>query len=611
MADDVWAARLAAGPGGEPVPAGAMGRTSPYRLLTRLVEDGRGGVYVGGGTDGLAVLRLLRPAWLDEPDGGVPGLVRSLAAARRLPPDCEVGRVDDALLSGAECYVVSAFVSGPSLHDLVAERGALPPSLVADVAESCLNGLVLLHEAGLTHGAVEPRTMVVGPDGARLVGVALLPDAPGRQPAPNGAATRSDDARTTSLAAAQEGDLRGWAAALAFAATAHPGFLDLVDPTTAATTDLDPLAELLWDRLPARLARLFWACAVLGPADGVTARRLLELLRRHEFDRRLFTTLKARPRPTAETGPTTETGSPIDTARTTERPVPVPVPRADAVLPRPEVAEVVREQPDAAEVAEAPGPGPRRRRVALGAGALGLAGALVGAVALHSAVADPGGERPGVRSAAHADRASPPGPAPTVLAESYPSSSRTAVPVPSTATATPTTHVVPSRSGRAATSTSGRAAPPPQTPPQTPSQTPSSTASAAPVSRRTLTPTATGDAGATSDGRTVPQPDTERFRRCGARFDVVEVWPGGFKAQITVSAGEAPLDGWVVAWRPVPGQRLREGWRADFAVSGGYVVARSLDYDSSVPAGASTTFGVVVDADQPRPPDLMACLAPR
>lgn len=71
----------------------------------------------------------------------------------------------------------------------------------------------------------------------------------------------------------------------------------------------------------------------------------------------------------------------------------------------------------------------------------------------------------------------------------------------------------------------------------------------------------------------------------------MEVWSDAFLAEITVTAGDAPVNGWVVAWKPAHGQTIRRAWRALFARSGRYVVSRSLDYNSSLPPGASTSIG--------------------
>jgi hypothetical protein len=77
---------------------------------------------------------------------------------------------------------------------------------------------------------------------------------------------------------------------------------------------------------------------------------------------------------------------------------------------------------------------------------------------------------------------------------------------------------------------------------------------------------------------------------CSARYDLVNQWPDGFQATITVTTSAA-LDSWRVAWSYEDGQRVDQMWDASVAQRGSRVTATAADYNRSVPAGGHLTFG--------------------
>lgn len=79
---------------------------------------------------------------------------------------------------------------------------------------------------------------------------------------------------------------------------------------------------------------------------------------------------------------------------------------------------------------------------------------------------------------------------------------------------------------------------------------------------------------------------------CMAVYTVANFWPGGYQAQITVTAGALPIDGWRVSWTMPDGQTIGNMWGATPTTDGPSVTAASMSWNSELPAGASTTFGV-------------------
>ncbi|MGH3259464.1 MAG: GH12 family glycosyl hydrolase domain-containing protein [Streptosporangiaceae bacterium] len=78
---------------------------------------------------------------------------------------------------------------------------------------------------------------------------------------------------------------------------------------------------------------------------------------------------------------------------------------------------------------------------------------------------------------------------------------------------------------------------------------------------------------------------------CTASYAITETWPGGFQAQVTVTAGASALSSWSVGWTFPGNQKLTDIWNASSRQSGESVTASNLFYDGALGAGASTTFG--------------------
>ncbi|MEV1331944.1 glycoside hydrolase family 6 protein [Micromonospora costi] len=109
-------------------------------------------------------------------------------------------------------------------------------------------------------------------------------------------------------------------------------------------------------------------------------------------------------------------------------------------------------------------------------------------------------------------------------------------------------------------------------------------------SRRAL---ALAGAGALVAGGLVTLPVTvaHAATQCEVTYSTND-WPGGFTANITVRNLGDPVNGWTLGWTfPDAGQRVQQGWSAEFSQSGSQVTARSLSYNGTLGTGASTSIG--------------------
>ncbi|KWV30198.1 glycosyl hydrolase family 95 catalytic domain-containing protein [Micromonospora rifamycinica] len=121
------------------------------------------------------------------------------------------------------------------------------------------------------------------------------------------------------------------------------------------------------------------------------------------------------------------------------------------------------------------------------------------------------------------------------------------------------------------------------TPTATPTATPTPTDTPTPVPT-TPTPTPTTPAPTTSP----PAPSGAR-----ATYAVTGSWSGGFQAEVTVTAGATAIRGWTVSWSFANGQTISQIWGGSHTQSGANVTVRNVDYNGSLAAGASTTFGFI------------------
>ncbi|WP_347405370.1 cellulose-binding domain-containing protein [Micromonospora sp. WMMD980] len=100
---------------------------------------------------------------------------------------------------------------------------------------------------------------------------------------------------------------------------------------------------------------------------------------------------------------------------------------------------------------------------------------------------------------------------------------------------------------------------------------------------------------ATPTTSTSPTPTTSSPAPSGARatYAVTGSWSGGFQGEVTVTAGATAIRGWTVSWTFPNGQVINQIWGGSHTQSGANVTVRNVDYNGTLAAGASTTFGFI------------------
>ena len=127
------------------------------------------------------------------------------------------------------------------------------------------------------------------------------------------------------------------------------------------------------------------------------------------------------------------------------------------------------------------------------------------------------------------------------------------------------------------------------------SPTPTTSPTTSPTGSPTSSPTSSPTGGGGSSG-------------CTVTYAITGSWPGGFQAQATVNAGSSALTGWKVGWTFPAVETINNLWNGSYTQSGENVSVTNANYNGSVPAGGSTTFGfTATDSGSDAAPAALTC----
>ncbi|MBB2743903.1 UNVERIFIED_ORG: EmrB/QacA subfamily drug resistance transporter [Microbispora rosea subsp. rosea] len=279
-----------------------------YRLLGLLGEGGQGTVYQGLAPGGEPVAVKLLHARFAGDDRARARFAAELDHARRVAAFC-TARVLDADVAGDRPYIVSEFVAGPSLGEVIASGGPVTGGALERLAIATVTALAAIHEAGVVHRDFKPGNVIMGADGPRVIdfGIARALDATGTMSsAVVGTPAYMAPEQIAGQAVGPAADVFAWACTIAHAATgATPFGQDSIPAVMHRILHADPDLGPLTGALTGPLREILTACLAKDPARRPAARQiLLSLLGAgHSADTLLAEGARAAAHPAAHPGP--------------------------------------------------------------------------------------------------------------------------------------------------------------------------------------------------------------------------------------------------------------------------------------------------------------------
>ncbi|MFF5262148.1 serine/threonine protein kinase [Actinomadura viridis] len=249
-----------------------------YEITGRLGVGEHGAVFLGRDRSGRSVAVKLLHLRLSGGQEARDAFAEAFAAARRVSGFCTAA-ILDAAVEGDRPYVVSEWVDGPSLTQLVTEEGPRGAAVVERLAVGTAVALAAIHRAGAVHHDFKPANILLGRDGPRVSDVAVAPALRAVDAAATGRSDEDPSYRApeqlSGMGVGPAADVFAWAATLLFAASGRPPFgegspSEVMQRIMYDEPDVTALPEVLRGTVTAALAK--------DPAARPTAAGLLERL---------------------------------------------------------------------------------------------------------------------------------------------------------------------------------------------------------------------------------------------------------------------------------------------------------------------------------------------
>ncbi|MQS13993.1 protein kinase [Streptomyces kaniharaensis] len=253
-----------------------------YRLFARLGAGGMGRVYLSYTPGGRPVaLKVVRPEFAEDGEFRR-RFAQEVSNAQRIHGLYTAQVIDSGGLDSDAPWLVTAYVPGPSLQQVVRENGALPVRTVLLLMGGIAEALQAIHSVEVVHRDLKPANVLVAGDGPRVIdfGIARAADATAltgtgyRIGSPAFMSPEQAQGRAVTPAT----DVFALGALAAYVAGGAPPFGD--GPDTAVLYRVvheEPDLETV----PADLRELVQRCLAKSPEDRPTPAEIIQVARNH------------------------------------------------------------------------------------------------------------------------------------------------------------------------------------------------------------------------------------------------------------------------------------------------------------------------------------------
>ncbi|XRQ10092.1 serine/threonine protein kinase [Actinomadura welshii] len=261
-----------------PLQPGDPQRLGQYEITGRLGVGEQGAVFLGRGPSGGQVaVKVLHVRLSGEPVARS-RFAGAFTAARKVSGFCTAA-ILDADVEGDRPFVVSEWVDGPSLQQLVDEEGPRGNAVVERLAVGMAVAVAAVHRAGAVHHDLKPGNVLLGRDGPKLsdFGIAHALDAV--NVAFSGHITEDPSYKAPEQLSGRgigpAADVFAWASTILFAATGRPPF------GTGSPSEV--MQRIVYDEIdltgiPDTLREVAADAFAKDPADRPTAPEILQRL---------------------------------------------------------------------------------------------------------------------------------------------------------------------------------------------------------------------------------------------------------------------------------------------------------------------------------------------
>ncbi|MQY09293.1 protein kinase domain-containing protein [Actinomadura macrotermitis] len=198
-----------------------------YQLVGRLGAGGMGQVFLGRSPAGLLVaIKVIHERYTGDPQ--FRARFRREVTTARAVSGAFTAPVIDADPEARSPWLVTTFLPGRPLNEVVEEHGPLPPQAVRSLGAGLAEALISIHRAGIVHRDLKPHNVMLTPDGPKVIdfGIAHAADisAITRAGAVVGSPGYMSPEQATGRETGPAGDVFSLGAVLAFAATGSGPF---------------------------------------------------------------------------------------------------------------------------------------------------------------------------------------------------------------------------------------------------------------------------------------------------------------------------------------------------------------------------------------------------